>query len=225
MPKRSSRKQVECSTKCEHSVLESWYCGCYKSVCDTCRYNYQCTLCSKLLDINGFEFVPIGHKVHYKEGQLFYTSGDPVPRFLRTERKKLKTKNPRITKPERNTIMALSISFTKEDLLKSTQLQAAWYRFKVTDIAAKAGKSDPTSTTYHVQCKVASGNSAGVPVTLYLSEKQMDKVAAFIQCFVERIEPGASYDLEIAKDREFEGYAAFDDKMNWNSINDFRKVK
>jgi hypothetical protein len=118
--------------------------------------------------------------------------------------------------------MSLNVTFSKEDLLKSTQLTASWYRFKVNEITAKPGKSDPTATTYHVSCVISQGPSAGVPVMLYLSEKQMDKVSAFIKCFVARVEPGAPYDLELCKGREFQGYAAFDAAMNWNSINDFK---
>jgi len=118
--------------------------------------------------------------------------------------------------------MSLEITFTQADLLRNTQLPASWYRLKVLDIEEKAGKSDPTSTTYHITCQVESGSMKGVPVMFYISKKQVGRIIEFITCFVDSPEPGRTYSLEISKGRSFDGWITYDPDMKWNSIGSVR---
>ncbi len=189
--------------------------------CDCCQFSYICIVCKSLLKINGYVFQGDSTILLNLGGALYSEDGTPIPKFNPSIKN---SKQPTTNKKKEKITMGMSVTFTKEDLLKSTNLQAAWYRFRVKEITKKPGTSDPTSFTYHIMSVICAGTSNGVPVTIYISEKQPDKLSSFLKAFIERIEPGVSYEVDMAKDKEFEGYALYDDKMRWNTIESFRRV-
>ena len=117
------------------------------------------------------------------------------------------------------------VSFTKENLLETNQLEAGWRILDVKSISNwKKGVNDPTSLTIEALFVVAEGNGAGTPVKHWFSEKQMGRLSNYVKCFVAKLEPGKELDLGETVGRKVQGYCEYDIKSGFNTIKDFRPI-
>jgi hypothetical protein len=118
------------------------------------------------------------------------------------------------------------IQFTKENLLERRQLKAGWRKLKVKSVSEGPGKSDPDSTVFPVTFIVEEGEDLGTPVNHWFTEKQMGRLAEFVQCFVGgQVDITKKYRLEDTIGRVVSGYVEYDIKTGFNTIKDFKPVK
>ena len=117
------------------------------------------------------------------------------------------------------------VTFTKENFLEKTKIDAGWYKLTVKEITEKPGTKDPTSTTYPTHFTVKEGKFAGVPCRKYFTEKMMGDFLEFLQCFsAQPLTPGQKVDYELSTGKDVQGYCVYNTDMNWNDVTAFRRA-
>jgi len=119
-----------------------------------------------------------------------------------------------------------SVRFTKEDLLARKQLSAGWRQVKIKSIDEEPGVKDPTSINYVCTVVVETGPDEGVTIKNWFSEKRMDLLSKFIECFIPNrtIDTNKDYDLNQTIGRSVEAYCQYDIQRQWNSVLDWRPI-
>lgn len=120
-----------------------------------------------------------------------------------------------------------TVTFTESDIKKSEQMSAGWCKLQLKVVGQwKPGKTDPTANVSECEFIVKEGVYKDVPIKHWFSEKQMDRVAGFIKCFLAsgKVEVGKSYELSELVGSEVMGFCMYDPGMKWNKIEDFRAV-
>lgn len=119
------------------------------------------------------------------------------------------------------------VTFSREDVLQRTQLDAGWYPIAAKEINETIAK-DKVSTNYVTDFIVLEGPMAGVPVRHWFTEKAVGRIVDYVKCFLPpgaELETGKQYELEETLDRPVMGYISYDATMKFNKIEDFRAMK
>lgn len=121
------------------------------------------------------------------------------------------------------------ITFTPDQIAASAKLDAQWYDCDIVDVTSGPGTKDPTSTTWRIELRVASGPAKGTPVTHFINNAsngalKMTKAFSYIYCFVDKLEPGKEYPIESTKGKKIAAYIQYDMERNDNTVLDFKKM-
>lgn len=114
------------------------------------------------------------------------------------------------------------VTFTQEDVLQKTKLDAGWYPMKAVEIVEAVAK-DKVSTNWVTKFVISEGPMAGVPIRHWFNEKAMGRVMDFLACFTGgKIDTGKEYELDQSLNRPILGFASFNSEMGFNTIQDFK---
>jgi len=89
------------------------------------------------------------------------------------------------------------VTYTEQDIKRSTVLDPGWYLTEITDVTEKESSGD-RSTNFIIDFKVLSSRNPeinGVPLRRYFNEKVPNFMKSFIEVFAGKVEAGKTYEI------------------------------
>jgi hypothetical protein len=99
--------------------------------------------------------------------------------------------------------MSIKISLSREDVMAATVLKPGWYLCTVKDVWQEAAKTDGSTNTW-VKFVVKEGEFKDTPLRKNFSEKWMNPIVGYIECFIGtgKYVPDTEVDIEGSKGKD-----------------------